>query len=367
MIGTGSAADAADGQQLHAEGTVSTGVQLGGGVQGHKGAVLPGAQPGVHVAAVTGIGGDKVLLAGVDQLNGPQSLHGQGGCQKLRLAADADAHAEAAAQVGRIPNPDLAFGHVEGVGHDHLGGRGGLCGGDDLQGAVGLIRSHSGMDLHLALLNAGQLDVGLHDHVGLGKAPVQCLVAVRLDLAADVSVFFVAVDRLNLGGVGLQRLDGIVNSGKLFILHLDELDGLVGDGFGLSGNGSNFVADVLGLIGKDGLVPDGFSGTGGGDHGGGGVEGLVGGVLKGADGLYAGQSFCGGGVDLHDLRMGVGAAQDLGMEHAGHGDVHSELAQTGGFIEAIVAGDAFSHVLHRAHSPFLILSAADMTASSIFT
>ena len=97
------------------------------------------------------------------------------------------------------------------------------------------------------------------------------------------------------------------------------------------------------------------------------VEWFIGCVLKSADSYYAWQSFSGRGVNLHNLRMRIRTAQNSGVEHMRHGDVHRELSKTGGFIKSIVAGDVFANIFHRSHSPFLILSAAAMTASSIFT
>ena len=231
------------------------------------------------------------------------------------------------------------------------------------------------MHFHLALFDTRQLDICVNNHISLGKAAFQCFVTVRLmfaegnsyNLPTDVVMFLIAIKGLNLWGIRFECFNRVVNSRKHFVFYFNSLDGFSCDCLGFGCDSSNFVTNILRFIGKNCLIANRFCRTRCCHHSGRCVEWFIGCVLKSADSYYAWQSFSGRGVNLHNLRMRIRTAQNSGVEHMRHGDVHRELSKTGGFIKAIVAGDVFANIFHRSHSPFLILSAAAMTASSIFT
>ena len=317
---------------------------------------------------MAGIGAGKVFLAGVDQLDRTAALHRQRRRQDLGLAGQADPHAKAAAHIRGVAYRDLADGQVQGFGEDHFGGIRGLGGGDHVQSAVGTIGSHGAVGLHLRLLDPGQLHPILHHLVAVLERLVGIAAKGEDDrTAADVVVFRIGKPGLDLRGVGLDGLQRVVDGRQLLPLDPDELYRLGGDLLRIRGHAGHFVADVLGFAGKDGLIQHRLMGQRSDEHGGRAVPQLGGGIFKGAHRAHAGQGLGRAGVDGEDLRMGVGAAEDLAMEHPGQMYVKRKHAPAGHLVKTVVAGDVFSHVSHAQPSPLLMRSAAASTACSMFT
>lgn len=108
-------------------------------------------------------------------------------------------------------------------------------------------------------------------------------------------------------------------TGEGFVVDLEELGGVFGLGAGGGEDAGDEVAveaDFFHWEGFDGYGVEAFDG--GGDAEGGGPFGKIG---AGVDACYAGAGAGGGGVDGEDSGVGVGGADEAGVEGTGEDDV----------------------------------------------
>jgi len=138
------------------------------------------------------------------------------------------------------------------------------------------------------------------------------------------------------GSVVLQGVGGIEDAGKLLVNDLNEVDSLLGGLLVDSRDSRDLVADKSDLIPAEGILIREL------------LERL--GIAKLAaveilardDALYAGQRLGFGGVDAYDLGMGIRAAFELSVEHAGKNDVFCVLGSARDLVFGVYAGVALA-------------------------
>ena len=109
----------------------------------------------------------------------------------------------------------------------------------------------------------------------------------------------------------LARLERIEHDGQLLVVHLDEVAGVLGDVAVLGDHGGHALAEVAHLLDRDHVLDD----RTGAERGQG--IGALGDVLARHDGDHAGQLLGRLGADREDLGVGVRAAHDRRVRHAG--------------------------------------------------
>ena len=131
--------------------------------------------------------------------------------------------------------------------------------------------------------------------------------------------------RRRAGLHGLERIDG---GGQDVVLDLDQVERLLGDGQLVGGDGGHRMADEHHAVdGQDRMGPRGRLALQLRDVG------------RGEDGPHAGQRPRLAGVDAHDARVRVGAAEELGVEQAAGLEIRDVLHLTGDLLGPIRAGD----------------------------
>jgi len=303
-------------------------------------AVAPGGD--LHVLDVVApVGGGHVVLApALHELDrAGQPLGGPGGDRHVRI--EEDLGTEAAADLGR-DHPQLMLGDPQHEGgqqdlHDMwaLAGHpdsGVLCAGIVAgQGTAGL---HGGGDQPLVAdpLAYGHLG-GVEGRGGCRLVAAVPVHAVHADVAGCVLV--------QLGCAGCHGLLGVDNRGEELVLHVDQLQGILG-GVGIGGDHHRDpVADVAdgadgqGMVGGD-VVLHAPRGHRAGER----VD--LAHVLAGVDSEDARQGGGTGGVDGEDAGVGVRAAQDRGVGHIGEGDIVQVAAGAGDQAVVFLAFDALA-------------------------
>src|SRR3990170_4524422 len=170
----------------------------------------------------------------------------------------------------------------------------------------------------LAVLPLADGGMRLHGDMG-GPIPLKAIgpdVVALLEshfYVAEVLVYLYAdvalVLRVYLGLIFIHRPERVQNRRQHLVFDVDQSERLDGGLLVHRGHGCNLVADLEHFFdGKYGLVV-----AGRGDA----VKGRWD-VLRRNDGLDARELLRLGGIDAEDPRVGVGAAQDLADEHAGH-------------------------------------------------
>src|SRR3954471_15457176 len=152
----------------------------------------------------------------------------------------------------------------------------------------------------------------LHDDAGVGEVAVDLAERERA-LVGDVRAERVVHER----GALLQRLLGVDDGVEQLVLDLDQVGGVLGDVARLSEHGDDALADVPDLVDGEAaprrLVRRGAEVR----H----RVGDLGRLRAGDDREHAGQRLRPRRVDRRDLRVGVRAAHERGVEHAAHAHV----------------------------------------------
>ena len=183
-------------------------------------------------------------------------------------------------------------------------------------------------------MDARDVEVFFDDDLGAGEGGVGLRGVARLPVP-DVVRLLLAVGP-HQRGIGFERLEGVHDRRQRIVLDLDELDGVGGD-VALGGDDRRdllrLVDDAIHrqhhlLVAHQGRHP--------GEAG--GVE-----VLAGDDGEDAGQRERLAGVDLRDLRVGVGAAHDVHVDHARQLDIVYVAALAAQEARVFLALDAVAH------------------------
>ena len=279
-------------------------------LQGLDAAVLGDADLADELVVQTAFVEQQVLFLGQGVLDGNAGHLGQGHGEHGDVAQGVLV-AVAAAHVGGS-HVDV---RADGVGQraaDHVGAL--RRSPHAHMGVVIPAGGHKGA-LRCAGEGPGIGNLALHDHVALGKALFHVAVLdlverriVALEPAARRQAVALIVIALGLdvvlGPVNFRRagLDGVlhvVDGRQLPVFHMDQFQRLLGDLGILRGHGGHRIAHETQMLAHDRAVR--------------GHAGLpVGSVLIGHDAAHAGQLLGLGGVDGHDLRMGIGAVQHLG-------------------------------------------------------
>ena len=286
---------------------------------------------------VTAVGGGHVVFGtGLSPFDRDAQLHGTEGGDHFP-GIDGDLGAETAADFGG-DHPDLVLRNAgDQAGHEPgdvrvLGGvpkrqfahgrrprsdsRAGLHGsGDELLLVDGLADRHG---------SVGECDVG----IAAGRDPVESLVVGRVLMQLRSAV-----------GQGGLRVDDGRQRG---IADVDEFQGVLGLVAVFRYDHSYRVTHVSHHVRRDGGVGHGLqigvrNGPGAGD----GVQHAFD-VSAGVDGEHARRGFGRVGVDAGDARVGVGAAQDGRVDHAGQLDVVGVGGLTGDQARVLASPDAGS-------------------------
>ena len=247
---------------------------------------------------------------------------------------------------GEGQGPAHHIGALRGGPHVHVGvvlpagGHKGALGGAGEGPGVGAFALHHHVALGEAFLHVAFLDVVEGRVVTLEPAPGrETVVVVVVALGLDV-----VLRPVDLGGAVLDGVLHVVDRGEGLVLHLDELQGVLGDLGGLGGHSGHRVAHKAQVLAHHRAV--------------GGHAGLPGrGVLIGHHADDAGQLLRLAGVDGEDLRVGVGAVQHLGVLTVLDGQVVAVegLARYDG--AAVLAAADFADMPEFAHAcspPFTI-------------
>ena len=327
---------------------------VGAGVAGQP--VLGGDQLAVLGGARLHPGGDGVTLGGdhgglrpaADHLHGALGVMGHQG--DVQLHADVQLAAEAAAG-GGLDAADPVLGHAQHGSHFVPVVVGVLGGGDDGHDALLVIVGDAGvrLDEHMGedMGGIGVLDDDVALVPGLVHvAELQVLLGVDIGGAVDAD-----------GALG-QRGFVAVDDGELFVLHLDQLLGLLHDLRGLRGDDADGVAVAADLVvHQAGLVLDDDAEA---------VLAGDGGVVQ--DAGHAGQGPGLVHVQLLDDGMGNGGAEHAAVEHVGHEVVRGELRPAQRLVQSVyfrMVAAQNGHISHFSHyfaSSPRMRSAASMTA-----
>ena len=307
-------------------------------VPGGEGAVFAGAelqadQRGVLHMAV------KILFPGGNELHGAARLQGQrhaDGHDGIHL----DARPERPAH-GDPLHVDLAQGQLENVAQELANVVNGLSRGPDRDAAVGLRLADDGFGFHLGVVDPSGLEFLFQDEIGLAES------LFRISLpdfpgGGDVVFnfpFFIADDNgfVENRRPGLQGFERVKNRGAGFVFDPNEGQGLFGQFLGFGGDRGDCLAHVAGLLRQQEAV---FVG-GPGDADQTLVVFYFGNVLEGeAD---RAQALGRARIDFRDPGVGVGAAQNPGMEHAGESDIGGINFLPGHLRKAVFADRLFSN------------------------
>ncbi len=217
-------------------------------------------------------------------------------------------------------HPDLGAGHVHHPGHRFLHGVDAL--GRFPQGEpVSVPLGHATVKLDRRVQFAGGAVILFHHLVGLGKARFHVAPAVVLGLD------FVSV-LVDLGRARFQGLSLVGEGGEDFVVHLYRSNRIPGPVRGFGGHGGHGLALEFGF----GVEERPFVILGVGPF----QLGFLG--LSGDDGVDALHFFGGGGVHGSDLGVGVGAADDGGVEHVGPHHVGGVDRRAGEPLEGVHPG-----------------------------
>ena len=227
---------------------------------------------------------------------------------------DGDLVAEAATDVGR-DDLDLVLRQPGHDGVDGAVGVGRLAGDPARQLPGHLVHvGHGAARLHrrrvrpgVEELRAGDDDVGPAEHRvaggGVARLPVEdVVVGLAVDVGADD------------GRVGVERLPGVDHRREELVVDGDQLEGVAGGVAVLGHHEGHLLALEADLVGGQHRLHVARHRRHPGQ-----VEGLQRGA--GDHRLDLGVGLGGRRVDRHDAGVGVGAAQDGAVEHAGQGDV----------------------------------------------
>ena len=120
-----------------------------------------------------------------------------------------------------------------------------------------------------------------------------------------------------------DRVLGVDHRGQQLVLHVDEVDGVLGDVPALRDHRGHGLAHMADAIGRDAVLGDRRVGEAGQR------ARLLGRLGAGHDQHHARQRFGPAGVDARDPRMRMRAAQHRGMGHVRKDDVVDVLAPAG--------------------------------------
>ena len=299
--------------QAHGGGAVlavSSGVGQGIHVDGPDGTVLGGAQADMQLHVVAGGAGNEALLPGIDHLGCPAGLPGDKGGVNFRYHRLLGA--ETAADAGLL-HVDLGLGNVQGVSQDAPDMEDDLGGGNDMEPPIGVHLGVGAEGLHHGLVAGGGVIDVVDDVVTVGQDIIH--VSVGTHLAGAQVALVVCANRAQRAPVVLgmdqngavQSLVGVQHRLQHLVLHLDELEGLVGGGLILGGHDSHGIAHKAdALVQNQPVIGRGF-GVGLPRHG----KALLGHIFIGVYRNHAGHLLGHVGVDLLNEGVGVGAAQHL--------------------------------------------------------
>ncbi len=176
---------------------------------------------------------------------------------------------------------------------------------------------------------ARPVELGLHRAIGFGEGLVDLAERERA-LVGDVRSHLLVHERAAL----LARLERIEHDGQWLVVDLDQVAGVLGDVAVLGDHGRDALAVVAHLLDRDHVLDD-RPGAERGQR-----IGALGDVLARDHGDHAGQLLGGLGADREDLRVGVRAADDRRVRHAGQldvVDVAALAAQEAGILDAVDA------------------------------
>ena len=269
-----------------------------------EGPVLFHAGPYIVEHGGPALRGDEILFPREDNLDRPEELHGEHGTAEDR-PVELELAAETAAHIVR-DDAYIAFSHAEHAGHEPLHVIGGLGGMVDSELSVRGV--------------AGHRRAGLHTHMGLAAAlepvfpDILCFLKgllhiAPLDMPGNIDIPLKAF--MDFRCLFLNCIERLVNRRKHFIFNIDQVKGLFCDLFGHCRHCRNRLADVADLVDGEYLLI---------------AEILVAppdtlldpeGVLACHNTYDAGKLQGFAVINVHDLRMRMGASQDLAVEHAG--------------------------------------------------
>ena len=329
---------------------VSPGIPDGFKIHGRDGAVL-------HRARFAGVDGRlagvvEAFPAAVFELDGPAGFPGkQRGEKEERLVAGIPA-AELAADVG-ADNADFVYRQAQHLADMHPA----LVGFE----GVGHHRKLVALPVHQAApviqrsLRRVMMDRRrFHDHFGLPEAFIRVALVYEYVLSADgvlrqdIARRYLRVDHRR---AGLHGPDGIENEREDFPVHFYKPERLFGDllGFGRH-NGAHLVGDPAGVVAQHPPVAEmaphhalvGHRVHAVGPAGACRLEGGYFGVFICEHRFYAGKLLGQGRIYALYARVGVGAAQHFGVQHAGKAAferyVVDELHLAGGLLQGVDAG-----------------------------
>ena len=175
-------------------------------------------------------------------------------------------------------------------------------------------------------------ECSLYDNIGFGKAffdAAECHFRVAGDVAIVVFV--------ELRGIRRNRRLHVCYGGKHFVLHINERERFFCGVRAGCGNGSDCVPFVEDFLAGEDVVAEVLNVHRGtcDQH-----TCLVGSVCKVGgcnDRLHIRVSFGFAGVDRDDVRVSVGAAQYLAVEHAGQVHIRAIQGFAGYFVVSVVA------------------------------
>ncbi len=158
------------------------------------------------------------------------------------------------------------------------------------------------------------------------------------------------------GGVVLERGEGVDHRRQLFVLDVDELEGVLGEVAVVGDHDRDALAGVAHLVDRQGTPDVGLR-----------VRAEVGQRVEqlrrpgpGDDGVHPGSAFGLGGVDRGDAGVGHGAAEHRGLEHPGQRHVADVAAPTAQELRVLESPDGLADpvalllvVPGRRHGPAL--------------
>ena len=280
-----------------------------------------------------GRGGEELLFPVEEDLHRPPRAVGQQDGDVLE-GVGVQLRAEAAPD-GGVDHPHLAA-HPHGlerfleVGLGHARDLGDGVDGEVLARVEG---GHAAGGAHAAVGHPARLEVALHDvggrrfprlDVAGGELPRQTQAVVGDGLALGVLV----VDERRALGEGLL---GVEDRGQVLVLHLDELEGFLGDLRCGGRDRRHLVA-----IGAHAVLLQGhvvFEQA----------EADLGRVVGGQHRLDSGERVGFRGVDGEDLRVGPGGVEDLPEQHPRKGEVVDELRPTDDLLAGVGLGDGLAY------------------------
>ena len=281
-------------------------------LHGHQLTRPGGAGPVAQDIRMTLAVADEALFPGEHQLHGPARLPHEQAEEAL------DGHvllaAEAAAQIGAL-EPHAPMGQPQHLGHvaemlEHLG-----ADAED-QGALGVDPADARLRLEVHVIHE-RGPVGLLHHDVRAREGLRGIALADMPGAEKVAAL------VDMGRAGPERLRRIVDARQRLVLHAHALRSLRGDLRSLRGDGRHGLAlEAHPILGEHGL---------GREHGARRRLGHAPGqfhserVLRhvgvGEHGDHSRQRAGLARVDPDDARRGIRAADDPGVEHAGHREV----------------------------------------------